>query len=187
MNQTCAEVHSSAAAESQLLPAEISAFTTLIAARFIISPSAFSVMRTRPRMRPTMFFSRRCATSNSSARLLGPHVALSHCYQSLQECALGWHDRHVLPSSDNEFIERLPGGDSPLHILETKELGERIQRALDGLPAEYRLLLLLVSDQELSYQEAGALTGQSADAVRGNCSAPARLSPAFLPKRSNLT
>jgi DNA-directed RNA polymerase specialized sigma24 family protein len=35
------------------------------------------------------------------------------------------------------------------------------------LKAEYRLLLLLVSDQELSYDQAGALTGQTADAVRG--------------------
>jgi RNA polymerase sigma-70 factor (ECF subfamily) len=46
-------------------------------------------------------------------------------------------------------------------------LGGRIQKALDGLKPEYRLLLLLVSDQELSYEQAGALTGQTADAVRG--------------------
>ena len=52
-------------------------------------------------------------------------------------------------------------------MLETKELGERIQKALDGLPAEYRLLLLLVADEQLSYEQVGALTEQSADAVRG--------------------
>ncbi len=57
--------------------------------------------------------------------------------------------------------------DSPLRVLEIKELGERIQKALDGLPAEYRLLLLLRADQELSYEQVGALTEQSADAVRG--------------------
>ena len=55
----------------------------------------------------------------------------------------------------------------PLRVLETKELGERIQKTLDGLPAEYRLLLLLVADEQLSYEEVGALTEQSADAVRG--------------------
>ena len=38
---------------------------------------------------------------------------------------------------------------------------------LDGLPKEYRLLLLLVADQELSYDEVATLTGQTADAVRG--------------------
>jgi RNA polymerase sigma-70 factor (ECF subfamily) len=57
--------------------------------------------------------------------------------------------------------------DSPLRILETKELGERIQKALDGLSAEYRLLLLLVADEQLSYEEVGILTEQTADAVRG--------------------
>ena len=47
------------------------------------------------------------------------------------------------------------------------ELGGRIQRALDGLPEEYRILLLLVADQELSYEEIAGLTHQTADAVRG--------------------
>jgi RNA polymerase sigma-70 factor (ECF subfamily) len=54
-----------------------------------------------------------------------------------------------------------------LRVLETKELGERIQKTLDGLTPEYRLLLLLVADKELSYEQVGALTEQSADAVRG--------------------
>jgi len=40
-------------------------------------------------------------------------------------------------------------------------------RTLEKLPEEYRLLLLLVADQELSYDQVGDLTGQSADAVRG--------------------
>ena len=57
--------------------------------------------------------------------------------------------------------------DSPFRVLETKELGERIQKTLDALPDEYRLLLLLIADEQLSYEEVGALTEQSADAVRG--------------------
>jgi RNA polymerase sigma-70 factor (ECF subfamily) len=52
-------------------------------------------------------------------------------------------------------------------VLETKELGRRIQDALDGLTDEYRLLLLLVADEELSYEQVAKLTGQTADAVRG--------------------
>jgi DNA-directed RNA polymerase specialized sigma24 family protein len=35
------------------------------------------------------------------------------------------------------------------------------------LSDEYRLLLLLVADEELSYEEIAALVGQSSDAVRG--------------------
>jgi len=54
-----------------------------------------------------------------------------------------------------------------LRVLETKELGQRIQDALDALPKEYRLLLLLVADAELSYEEIATLTEQSVDAVRG--------------------
>jgi RNA polymerase sigma-70 factor (ECF subfamily) len=57
--------------------------------------------------------------------------------------------------------------DSPLRVLEIKELGNRIQRTLDRLSEEYRLLLLLVADQELSYEEIAALTDQTADSVRG--------------------
>jgi RNA polymerase sigma-70 factor (ECF subfamily) len=57
--------------------------------------------------------------------------------------------------------------ESPLRVLEVKELGQRIQKTLATLPEEYRLLLLLVADERLSYEEMAALTEQSADAVRG--------------------
>jgi RNA polymerase sigma-70 factor (ECF subfamily) len=69
---------------------------------------------------------------------------------------------------DEAFWEQSSGNsESPLRLLETMELGERIQKTLDRLPQEYRLLLLLVADQELGYEEIGELTGQSSDAVRG--------------------
>jgi RNA polymerase sigma-70 factor (ECF subfamily) len=58
-------------------------------------------------------------------------------------------------------------GDCPFRVLETHELGERIQRALDALPEEYRLILLLVADEKLSYEEVAELTDQTVDAVRG--------------------
>ncbi len=91
-------------------------------------------------------------------------IAINHC-RNLQQA---WHDRHVLSNADDAVWETAPaGGDSPLRVLETKELGVRIQSALDGLPDEYRLLLLLVADEELSYEQVGTLTGQTPDAVRG--------------------
>jgi RNA polymerase sigma-70 factor, ECF subfamily len=90
-------------------------------------------------------------------------IAINHCH-NLQQ---GWHDRHIFPDSDNAVWETTAAGESPFRILETKELGVRIQRTLDALPPEYRLLLLLVSDEELSYEQVGALTEQSADSVRG--------------------
>jgi RNA polymerase sigma-70 factor (ECF subfamily) len=91
-------------------------------------------------------------------------IAINHC-RNLQQT---WHDRHMVSNADDVVWETTPSpGDSPLRVLETKELGQRIQKALDGLPEEYRLLLLLVADEQLSYEQVGALTEQSADAVRG--------------------
>jgi len=91
-------------------------------------------------------------------------IAINHC-QNLRQ---GWHDRHVFSNADDAVWENaVARTDSPLRVLETKELGQRIQKALDGLSDEYRLLLLLVADEELSYEQVGVLVGQSPDAVRG--------------------
>jgi len=91
-------------------------------------------------------------------------IAINHC-RNLQQT---WHERHMLSNADEAVFENAAArADSPLRALETKELGQRIQKALDRLPAEYRLLLLLVADEELSYEQVGNLTDQSPDAVRG--------------------
>ena len=100
----------------------------------------------------------------SSWRTLLYRIAINHCHN----LHAAWHDRHMLTNADEALWETTPAQtDSPLRVLETKELGKRIQQALDGLPAEHRLLLLLVADEEMSYEQVGALTEQSADAVRG--------------------
>ena len=91
-------------------------------------------------------------------------ITINHC-QNLRQ---SWHSRHVFSNADDAVMEA-PGAhaESPLKVLETKELGQRIQDTLDALPEEYRLLLLLVADEELSYDEIATLTDQSTDAVRG--------------------
>jgi RNA polymerase sigma-70 factor (ECF subfamily) len=91
-------------------------------------------------------------------------ITINHC----QNLCQSWHNRHVHTSADEAVWENAPAKtDSPLRVLETKELGQRIQKTLDALSDEYRLLLLLVADEELSYDEIAALVGQSTDAVRG--------------------
>ena len=91
-------------------------------------------------------------------------ITINHC-RNLQQ---SWHQRHMISNADEAVWETTAARiDSPLRVLETKELGQRIQKALDGLSDEYRLLLLLVADQELSYEQVGVLTNQTADAVRG--------------------
>lgn len=91
-------------------------------------------------------------------------IAINHCRNLLQS----WSHRNVHACPDEVLLEKAPlQGSTPLQVLEVKELGEQIQRTLDALPQEYRLLLLLVADQDLAYEEIATLTGQTADAVRG--------------------
>jgi len=91
-------------------------------------------------------------------------IAINHC----QNLCQSWHNRQVHANSDDAIWENSAARtDSPLRVLETKELGQRIQKTLDALPDEYRLLQLLVADEELSYEEIAALVNQSIDAVRG--------------------
>lgn len=101
---------------------------------------------------------------DSSCRAWLYRIAINHCSNMRQS----WHNRHVFPAQD-EVVENNapPVTDSPLRVLEIKELSNRIQKTLDSLSEEYRLLLLLVADQELSYEEIAALTDQTSDAVRG--------------------
>lgn len=91
-------------------------------------------------------------------------IAINHC-RNLQQT---WNERHMISNTEDFVFDSAPAKtDSPLRVLETKELGQRIQTALGALSPEYRLLLLLVADEQLSYEQVAALTEQSADAVRG--------------------
>jgi len=106
-------------------------------------------------------------------------IAINHCTNLRQS----WHHRHIVTSADEALWETTAAPtDSPLRVLETKELGERIQKTLDRLPEEYRLLLLLVANEELSYEQIGALTEQSPDAVRGKLHRARRAFAAVFPK-----
>lgn len=101
---------------------------------------------------------------DSSFRTWLYRITINHCHNLQQS----WSARHLVTNADEAIWETTPTQtDSPLRVLETKELGQRIQNALDRLSAEYRLLLLLVADEELSYDEVARLTEQSPDAVRG--------------------
>jgi RNA polymerase sigma-70 factor (ECF subfamily) len=91
-------------------------------------------------------------------------IAINHC-QNLRKT---WHRRTMVNNVEPAFWDAVAArSESPLRVAESAELGERIQKTLDELPEEYRLLLLLVADEELSYEQIGELTAQSADAVRG--------------------
>lgn len=91
-------------------------------------------------------------------------ITINHC-QNVQRA---WQKRNIISTADPQALDAVAANtDSPLRVLEIKELGQRIQKTLEALPDEYRLLLLLVADENLSYQEIASLTEQSSDAVRG--------------------
>jgi RNA polymerase sigma-70 factor, ECF subfamily len=91
-------------------------------------------------------------------------IPINHCQNLLH----AWHRRHIFSNAEEAIWETTASQtDNPLRVLELKELGERIQKTLGALPEEYRVLLLLVADEKMSYEEVGELTGQSTDAVRG--------------------
>ena len=101
---------------------------------------------------------------DSAVRTWLYRIAINHCHNVIQS----WHRRTMINNMDDGFWEHsAPVSDSPLRSLETAELGQRIQKTLDRLPQEYRLLLLLVADQQLGYDAVAELTGQTSDAVRG--------------------
>jgi RNA polymerase sigma-70 factor (ECF subfamily) len=85
---------------------------------------------------------------DASARTWLYRIAINHCHNLRQS----WASRNLVTNADEAVWENAAAP---------------IQDALDGLSAEYRLLLLLVADQEMSYDEVASLTGQTADAVRG--------------------
>lgn len=102
--------------------------------------------------------------AESSWRTWLYRIAINHC----KNIKRAWAERHIQCGIDDALLVGAPAGtDSPLRVLELKELGERIQKTLDALPHEYRLLLLLVADEALSYEQIAALTDQTVDAVRG--------------------
>ena len=101
--------------------------------------------------------------AEASVRTWLYRITINHCRNLRQT----WHQRNILPTSEREILEGAAADGTPLRILETKELGERIQKTLDSLTDEYRLLLLLAADERMTYEEISGLTGQTPDSVRG--------------------
>jgi len=101
---------------------------------------------------------------DSEARTWLYRITINHC-QNLRQA---WHQRNI-QTTEAGTLEA--GADAPretpLRIAEAKELGAQIQRSLDAIPNEYRLLLLLVADEEMTYEQIAELTRQSCDCVRG--------------------
>jgi len=89
-------------------------------------------------------------------------ITINHCRNLLQT----WHQRNMVSNADDSL------GKPPLPPRRVaartgnQELGQRIQQLLMVCRREYRLLLLLVADQQMSYKEIATLTGAKPRRVR---------------------
>ncbi len=75
--------------------------------------------------------------------------------------------KHETPLPHRRTISIEDARLGPAEVLASRELFERVQRAIDTLPERYRLPVVLRYVQELSYEEISRFTGESHDEIRG--------------------
>jgi RNA polymerase sigma-70 factor (ECF subfamily) len=75
-------------------------------------------------------------------------------------------DAQVETGGDRVIPQVSSGGQDPLHRVESIELGERIKAAIDGLPVDYRRVILLRHIEEMTYEEIVEVTGLPVGTVK---------------------
>lgn len=117
--------------------------------------------------------------SESSPRTWLYRIAINHCRNILKS---HYHKNFSTPEDNSEFENQIVQTDTPLKVIENQELGDTIQKTLDRLPHDYKEILLLAADEELSYQQIANLTNTSVDAVRGKLHRARKLFIRYFPK-----
>ena len=74
--------------------------------------------------------------------------------------------RPTAPVDADERTARLPDPDTPERNLSQFEQRRRLQLALDDLPEEQRIVVMLRLEQELTLEEIGAITGVGRETVK---------------------
>lgn len=74
--------------------------------------------------------------------------------------------RPAAPVDADTRASWIPDPDTPEHALSDFEQRRRLQRALEALPPEQRVVVLLRLEQELSLEEIGAITGVGRETVK---------------------
>lgn len=74
--------------------------------------------------------------------------------------------RPAAPADGDERAARVPDPDTPERHLSDFEQRRRLQRALEELPEDQRMVLQLRLEQELSLEEIGAITGVGRETVK---------------------
>lgn len=91
-------------------------------------------------------------------------IAINHCRNILKSR----YYRNFSPIEDDcEVISQMIQTETPLKVIANHELGDSIQKTLDKLPHEYKEILLLAADENLTYEEIANFMNISVDAVRG--------------------
>jgi RNA polymerase sigma factor (sigma-70 family) len=87
------------------------------------------------------------------------HNRLADHWRALQH-------RPAAPGDADERLERLPDHDTPERQLTEFEERRRLQLALDELPEDQRIVVLLRLEQELTLEEIGEVTGVGRETVK---------------------
>lgn len=111
------------------------------------------------------------AMNEARLRLRRDH---GHLYESLDEGAEVMDDGEIMPRQFADWRE------IPSEVLEQQELRQKLQEALDSLPAHYRQVFLLRDVEHISEKEAAEVAGITVAAVK------ARLHRARLQLRERL-
>lgn len=74
--------------------------------------------------------------------------------------------RPPAPEDGDERAARIPDPDTPEHALSEFEQRRRLQRAIEELPDEQRVVVSLRLEQELSLEEIGEITGVGRETVK---------------------
>ena len=78
----------------------------------------------------------------------------------------GLKHRPPAPEDGDERAARIPDPDTPEQALSEFEQRRRLQRAIEDLPDEQRLVVTLRLEQELSLEEIGEITGVGRETVK---------------------
>ena len=88
-------------------------------------------------------------------------IAVNHCLNEIRT-------RRARPASETDLANLLeePSGEHPDRLLSRQELRRAVRAAVDGLPPQQRMAVILARYEEMSYEEIRDAMGMSMEAVK---------------------
>ncbi len=97
-------------------------------------------------------------------------IATNRCYDRLRSLSRNPVWSLTIEEDESELDIPDEDGNDPVAISERLDLSEALQQALDALPADQRLAVILCDIQHYSYDEAAAIAGVPAGTIKSRVS-----------------